>query len=1175
MEAIVLKVLKKYLKLFIKNFTADNFSLSLLKGEGQLVDLELNENVLQELLLIPAQLRVTQASCDVLTAKVPWTSYKKEPITISLNKIQIDLKEPEVITALQPQFKKFKKKNKNKRNEVTENLQVEAKNIKLSLSTMHGDSLIIEIEDVFVQSTNSNFQVVELSQIKTIDKDQGVESLHKLITAKSISIRVQDCGGMSYNIIEQMPLKVLYSTKRRIKDWIQLNAKVEFLLGFMNLRWNLSQWHFLADLFSQFQSILARAVPAPLALEDNKKKKKKDKKHKLSPPSGSSGEGGSPMAVHRSTPPVSPAVSVDSNYSSVSSSLQSTPSVNNTPTIGNSTGIPMEDAPLPKHSDVTYDFHIERYRLELIDNLTNSTSDINDSGFLFNGDGLHFGLTSNNVNFKPTNEFGEVYYSLPIREMIVSVVLNDILIQEVESFSKKIIKGDLCGHNDQSQKPVNKKYDPSITSISSDGISERIQIHHYHGPYLLKGNLILRKPIITDADPDPLKRLVSVDGKPLPPLIGLELNLHLSHFKLIGDRRAWKRFIAFIIPPDPDLETDSESDSSIIDPTVTNVNATTENDINNNNNNNLNGNTNGVGGDGSTSPQNPFAIKKSLVAKGKKKVSTFKRKFKLGENWKNQIKIILKASETLVVIPEEEEKQDSINPFKGSSTKILLGTFAMRNHSDWKSVPHLYEGLQLIDSNSNPDPITVSGLDHRFSFKMDNFTMNIVESNNTITIIQPASVSLYLRVSRSNNLYHEKRIPKIDISFISSDFNFRLTRYQSNYLDYVAKKYFSPQKMKSLMNSRMKSIKSLAKKRLQIMKNQKLDRTLTIKNKVEKTLQQYYWSVYINVQKGVFYLPLQHLLEPKKSRTEALLSELTLGGAQAGISEDLCEFKVEMLGMALQNKNDGQNVVFKVGRFEANGIEHPKLTTSTSLCPLPVPDDEVIPSRQSDATNLLVTYKRRPKALNSQLILIDNEMADWLTEVNVRLQGMQVKVIKKSVSGLPVEKKPKGLKIPDLQNFITKLVSTWQSKKDDIHNIKKGIQKVKLDIVWGVELGNCEILMGNKSKDKDVYFPKGTIRITDTNRKINARAYKDIEQELLKKTLDSAKSEMEKDDYNERINELEQQLESVKQQQSKELLQMKQEYMSLESKFIQTKMSLAEMEDEREALKFELKKYKK
>eukprot|EP01132_Coremiostelium_polycephalum_P004868 gene4868-6068_t len=1146
MEAIVLKVLKKYLKLFIKNFTSDNFSMSLLKGEGTLVDLNLNENIIQELLMIPLQFKVTHASCDSLTAKVPWTSFKKEPITISLQTITINLNEPETIVPIPSQLKKFKKKNKNKRNEVTENLQIEVKSLKLNIASLHGNSLMLEIQDVLIQSTNSNFQVGDLSQIKTVDKEQGIELLHKLITAKSISIKIQDIGGFTNTILDNMPLKILYCSKRRIKDWVQLSAKLEFLIKNINLNWNLLQLHLLQEMVEGFQNTLARAIPAlpnssaestPSSKSSKSKSKEKDTHHNGSSPSITS-------------------------TSPTNTKLKDSPSDISSP---HGSGAVDEQLPVPKHSDFSYDFHIERWKLALVDNFSGG-----DTGYLFKGEGLHFGFTSANTIFKPTNpDTGSMYYQLPIRETILSVVMNSLSIHDIASFSKNTVAVELC--NSQEEK---KSYDKTITSISSDGIPERPSIHHYTGPYLLKGNLFFRKPIITDKDVDPFKQIAISGG---PPLIGLELNIHLKDFKFQAERRSLKRLISFLKPPESEDEYESlDQDTSIN--TTTNGNTLTI--IEESNNSNIPHTQNGgdLQSDASnsdpTSPnaedqQQPHKKKtiKQKIESGKKKISNFKRKLKLGEHWKNQIKIILKATNTQLIIP-----QDPTNElFKGMTMKINFGSFVMRNHSDWKSVPHLLEGLQLISSTAVPEPITMSGLDHRFSFQMENITCIINENEKQTIVLEPTTISLFLRVSRSNELLNEKRIPKIDVSFISTDFNYKLTSRQSQYLDFIGNKYLAPKKIRSLLRSR---ISRETKKRLKAMDTKHQDRTLTIKNKVEKTLQRYYWNVYISIQRGEFFLPLQYFLDPKSAKKIHELEQQP----QPFIFDDeqpLSQLKAERLGIILQNNVEGQVIVIKVGSFEAHGIDHPKLSTTTILRPLPIPEDEIIPAPNLNDTNLLVTYRRKQKKIvESNTILVDGEMDEWVTDVWVKLQGTQVKVMKKYVppgtakSSSPTKKK---IKMPDIKNFITKVVGVLERKKDKLSDIKKGIKKVHLNLKWGVELGNCEILLGEKSKPAikgesgtTIYSsderPKGIIKITDTNRKVNAKAYKDMEFELLKKNSERAETEVEKELYTNKIAQLEEELKNLKKRSEMEKEVLVKQYQELEGKFIESKYALAELE---------------
>jgi len=57
---------------FTKNLAADKISLSTLKGEGDLSDLELDELVLTDLLDLPTWIRLTKATCNRLTIKVKY-----------------------------------------------------------------------------------------------------------------------------------------------------------------------------------------------------------------------------------------------------------------------------------------------------------------------------------------------------------------------------------------------------------------------------------------------------------------------------------------------------------------------------------------------------------------------------------------------------------------------------------------------------------------------------------------------------------------------------------------------------------------------------------------------------------------------------------------------------------------------------------------------------------------------------------------------------------------------------------------------------------------------------------------------------------------------------------------------------------------------------------------------
>ena len=86
---------EQYLKLhflcyssrFAKNLSHDQIHLSTLKGEGELKNLELNEEVLTELLELPSWLRLSGATCNRVAVRIQWTKLKSVPIHLSLDEV--------------------------------------------------------------------------------------------------------------------------------------------------------------------------------------------------------------------------------------------------------------------------------------------------------------------------------------------------------------------------------------------------------------------------------------------------------------------------------------------------------------------------------------------------------------------------------------------------------------------------------------------------------------------------------------------------------------------------------------------------------------------------------------------------------------------------------------------------------------------------------------------------------------------------------------------------------------------------------------------------------------------------------------------------------------------------------------------------------------------------------
>lgn len=67
---------------FAKNLNADKINISTLKGEGELSNLELNEEILMQLLDLPSWLILTKAVCNKINVKIQWTKLKSQPICL-------------------------------------------------------------------------------------------------------------------------------------------------------------------------------------------------------------------------------------------------------------------------------------------------------------------------------------------------------------------------------------------------------------------------------------------------------------------------------------------------------------------------------------------------------------------------------------------------------------------------------------------------------------------------------------------------------------------------------------------------------------------------------------------------------------------------------------------------------------------------------------------------------------------------------------------------------------------------------------------------------------------------------------------------------------------------------------------------------------------------------------
>eukprot|EP00026_Physarum_polycephalum_P000153 Phypoly_transcript_00153.p1 GENE.Phypoly_transcript_00153~~Phypoly_transcript_00153.p1 ORF type:complete len:1043 (-),score=250.60 Phypoly_transcript_00153:3302-6352(-) len=1006
MESLVIKMLKKHLKLFIKNFKAEQLSVYATKGEGQMTDLDLNEAVIQELLYIPMNLAVTKSTCDLLTLKIPWTSLSSKPVTLTLNRVDIDLREPEEIKSKTTLLKKLKKKSSNEkpssRSDIMDNAQLVVNSVHITVQTLGGSLMMIDLEDIVIQSTNGNWQVVDLGNSRTVEKDLGLETLYKRLSVRSITVALLT-EKSAHMLLQQMPLQIQITQKRRIKDTTLQAAEIVFILEDVKFRWTRPEYLLIVDLIKGFQNCMARPIPeAP---------------------------------VDPNAPPT-PALSPSSSGSG--SLLQSAP-------------------------DVSFSLRLEKWTIDFAESIES------EKGYSFFGKGLVVSFNAAKANVQRVAEKTGETANTNVDESVISINISNVNFRELVPRSH----------------------------VHPFLVSSKEQNGNDNGQQLLKATLILRRPHEVDASTKYL------------PLIGIDLSIALSNLQIVADRRVWKSLIKFLAIP----ITPEEKEKKALEKE-----------------------------EKKKEREKEGKEKEDLATVAQNNLTKVKDALRLGEDWFNQIKLNIKASDIRVVAPNEEK-----GLYQNVSLQLNLGSFVMANFSDWKITPNLSKGVALLAAPAPAPPVSTPkaiGIPQKLTFSIEGVSIAVHAGGRIANVLAPTGVKLFVHYYERETK-QEKGKPHLEVIFQSGEFNLQANEQQFRYLAFLGRKYLNPRKIKAAMSSQYAQAKEAAKAKLDKEIKEfkettpKEDMVTSIGKKAQSTLDAYKWIVYIQFNKGVFRVPLQFLLSddpdpalapalPAVSVNDTPLSPLSEKGETSGPSgpsieeilggadKNACELKYENMQLAFENNLNGQGVVVQLGSFQATGLDHPKLPSVITLMPLRIVDDDKA-NTLGEVDSLIFRYKRRRRVLRTG----EEDTAgdeDYVTEVWFRLQGMQVKVTSKpNHPGIKT-----GMGLPDIQALVNKAVSLIRERESDIETLRKNVDKVNFDVKWGVELGNCEVLLEKEEANGTVSVvkPYGTVRLSDAQRQQLAKSYFEVEGQLINAKTNLALQEYAKEEYETKITAL-------------------------------------------------------
>ncbi|KAH3757147.1 hypothetical protein Pelo_11061 [Pelomyxa schiedti] len=190
------KVLRDYMRVFLRS-SDKNMSLSLLKGEVRLNNMELNEQVVQHLMHLPPTLELKRVTVGALKIRVPWTNLKHEPIFVSISDVNVIIKEAEELVVLPDMsaVKKILKGNTDSTESrgfidtLLENVHVQVTNMHLQahfLKCTQFCEITVDSFDLF--STNSQRRVVDLEVLKQMNAGKREVTIYKEIVLGQITV---------------------------------------------------------------------------------------------------------------------------------------------------------------------------------------------------------------------------------------------------------------------------------------------------------------------------------------------------------------------------------------------------------------------------------------------------------------------------------------------------------------------------------------------------------------------------------------------------------------------------------------------------------------------------------------------------------------------------------------------------------------------------------------------------------------------------------------------------------------------------------------------------------------------------------------------------------------------------------------------------------------------------
>ncbi|XP_036878895.1 bridge-like lipid transfer protein family member 3B isoform X1 [Manis javanica] len=272
MAGLIKKQILKHLSRFTKNLSPDKINLSTLKGEGELKNLELDEEVLQNMLDLPTWLAINKVFCNKASIRIPWTKLKTHPISLSLDKVIMEMstcEEPRNPNGPSPIATASGQSEYGFAEKVVEGISVSVNSIVIRIGAKAFNASF-ELSQLRIYSVNANWEHGDLRFTRIQDPQRGEVLTFKEINWQMIRIEA-DATQSSHLEIMCAPVrlitnqsKIRVTLKRRLKDCNVIATKLVLILD--DLLWVLTD--------SQLKAMVQYAKSLSEAIEKSTEQRK-------------------------------------------------------------------------------------------------------------------------------------------------------------------------------------------------------------------------------------------------------------------------------------------------------------------------------------------------------------------------------------------------------------------------------------------------------------------------------------------------------------------------------------------------------------------------------------------------------------------------------------------------------------------------------------------------------------------------------------------------------------------------------------------------------------------------------------------------------------------------------------------------------------------------------------